>query len=73
MLQKDFSNLAAVIVGGLNPIVDFLLQEKLLAPKQVEYATRVRTKLETPRPLLEVVKELKLIACLLYTSPSPRN
>ena len=47
---------------GLNPIVDFLLQEKLLAPKQVEYATRVRTKLETPRPLLEVLKELKLIA-----------
>ena len=47
---------------GLNPIVDFLLQEKLLAPKQVEYATRVRTKLETPRSLLEVLKELKLIA-----------
>ncbi|MBE9543731.1 MAG: Flp pilus assembly complex ATPase component TadA, partial [Proteobacteria bacterium] len=47
---------------GMNPIVDLLLQEKLLAPKQVEYATRVRTKLETPRSLLEVLKELKLIA-----------
>jgi type IV pilus assembly protein PilB len=47
---------------GMHPIVDLLLQEKLLAPKQVEYATRVQTKLETPRSLLEVLKELKLIA-----------
>ncbi len=47
---------------GMNPIVDLLLQEKLLVPQQVEYATRVRTKLETPRSLLEVLKELKLIA-----------
>ena len=47
---------------GMNPIVDLLLQEKLLAPKQVEYATRVQNKLETPRSLLEVLKELKLIA-----------
>jgi len=47
---------------GMNPIVDLLLQEKLLAPKQVEYATRVQTKLETPRSLLEVLKDLKLIA-----------
>ncbi len=47
---------------GLNPIVDLLLQEKLLAPNQVEYASRVKAKLETPRSLLEVIKELKLIA-----------
>jgi type IV pilus assembly protein PilB len=47
---------------GLNPIVDLLLQEKFLAPEQVEYAARVQTKLETPRPLLEVIRELKLIA-----------
>ena len=47
---------------NMNPIVDLLLQEKVLAPKQVEYATRVQTKLETPRSLLEVLKELNLIA-----------
>ena len=47
---------------GLNPIVDLLLQEKLLVPKQVEYATRVQNKLETPRSLLEVLKELNIIA-----------
>ena len=47
---------------GLNPIVDLLLQEKLLIPKQVEYATRVQNKLETPQSLLEVLKELKIIA-----------
>ena len=48
--------------SGINPIVDLLLQEKLLAPQQVEYASRVQTKLETPRSLLEVLKELNLIA-----------
>jgi len=48
--------------SGMNPIVDLLLQERLLAPKQVEYASRVQTKLETPRSLLEVLKELNLIA-----------
>ncbi len=48
--------------GGLNPIVDLLLQEKLLTPKQVEYATRVQNKLETPRSLLEVLKELNIIS-----------
>jgi type IV pilus assembly protein PilB len=48
--------------NGMNPIVDLLLQEKLVAPKQVEYATRVQTKLDTPRSLLEVLKDLKLIA-----------
>ena len=47
---------------GLNPIVDLLLQEKLLVPKQVEYATRVQNKLDTPRSLLEVLKELNIIA-----------
>jgi type IV pilus assembly protein PilB len=47
---------------SLNPIVDLLLQEKIVAPKQIEYATRVQTKLDTPKSLLEVLKELKLIA-----------
>ena len=47
---------------GLNPIVNFLMQEKVLAPKQVESATRIQTKLETQRSLLQVLKELKLIA-----------
>ncbi|MFC1881219.1 secretion system protein E, partial [Thermodesulfobacteriota bacterium] len=46
----------------MNPIVDLLLQEKLVAPKQIEYATRVQDKLDTPRSLLEVLKDLKLIA-----------
>ena len=47
---------------SLHPIVDLLLQEKIVAPKQVEYATRVQDKLDTQRSLLEVLKDLKLIA-----------
>ncbi len=47
--------------NGNGPIVRLLLQEKVLTARQVEYATRVRNKLETPRPLLNVLKELKLV------------
>jgi len=44
------------------PILDLLLKEKVLNPRQVVYATRIQTKLETPRALLEVLKELELLS-----------
>jgi len=47
--------------GSLTPILDLLLQEKVLNPGQVLYANRIQTKLETPRALLEVLKEIELI------------
>jgi type IV pilus assembly protein PilB len=46
---------------GLGQIVTFLLQEGVLPQKQLEYAVRIRSKLEAPRPLLEVLKDLKYI------------
>ncbi len=52
---------ATELENGNGPLVKLLLQEKVLTDRQVEYAARVRNKLETPRPLLEVLKELDLI------------
>ena len=48
-------------LDNLSEIADLLLREKCLTRKQIEYAARVRSKLETPRSTLEVLKELKFI------------
>jgi len=47
--------------GGNSQIVELLLREKILTDKQVDYATRVLSKIETPRPMLEVLKELNYV------------
>jgi len=41
--------------------VELLVQEKILNAKQLEYASRVLAKLETSRPVLEVLKELDFV------------
>ena len=46
---------------NLSEIAELLLKEKCLTQQQVDYAARVRSKLETPRSLLEVLKELKFV------------
>jgi type IV pilus assembly protein PilB len=48
-------------LDNLSEIANLLLREKCLTRKQIEYARRVRSKLETPRSMLEVLKELKFI------------
>jgi len=45
----------------LGKIVPLLLQEGYITDKQVRYAQRVRSKLETSAPLLGVVKELQYV------------
>ncbi len=42
-------------------LANHLLKNAYLSDKQIEYARRVQTKLEKPRPLIQVVKELKFI------------
>ncbi len=46
---------------GMSPIAELLLQEKIVTSRQIEYAARICTKLETPRSLLDVLKELNII------------
>jgi type IV pilus assembly protein PilB len=43
-------------------IIDLLVQGNLLTREQVAYARRVQSKMETLRPILQVLKELKLIS-----------
>ena len=47
--------------GGDSQIVELLLREKILTEEQVEYASRVLSKIETPRPILEILKELNFV------------
>jgi type IV pilus assembly protein PilB len=47
--------------GSQSQIVELLLQEKVLSAKQIEYAGRVLAKVETPRPLLDIIKDLNFI------------
>ncbi len=48
-------------IGGNSQIVDLLLREKILNNRQVDYAKRVLSKIQTPRPLLEILKELDFV------------
>jgi type IV pilus assembly protein PilB len=47
--------------SDMGVILPILLQEGHLTQKQVDYALRVRSKLASPKPLLDVVKELNYI------------
>ncbi|MFZ5573367.1 MAG: GspE/PulE family protein [Thermodesulfobacteriota bacterium] len=42
-------------------IISILLKSSYLTRKQIEYAERIRKKLPTPKPLLDILKELKYI------------
>ena len=46
---------------GTSQIIDVLLKNKFLNEKQVDYARRVWTKLETSRTLLDIIKGLKYV------------
>ena len=48
-------------MGGLGQIVSMLLKEGHLTDKQIAYALRIQSKLETPRILLKVLKELEYL------------
>jgi type IV pilus assembly protein PilB len=52
---------SAEAVDGFGQLVDHLLKCGYLTDEQIQYARRVQTKLEAPRPLLQVIRELKFI------------
>jgi len=66
--QNDLSNntFGSTDRGDLrshkDQIIAVLLQENILSGKQIDYATRIQSKLETEKPLLEVLKGLKYIS-----------
>jgi type IV pilus assembly protein PilB len=64
-IRDDYADIRPTDIDGsggrFSELVDHLLKNGYLTDSQVEYARRVRTKLEGPRPLLQIIKELKFI------------
>jgi type IV pilus assembly protein PilB len=48
-------------IGGTSQVAELLLREKIISDKQVNYARRVLSKIDTPRSMLEVLKELNYV------------
>jgi type IV pilus assembly protein PilB len=59
--------------GGLGQIVSMLLKERHLTDKQIAYALRIQSKLETPQILLKVLKELGYLTDDQVTGTIRRN
>jgi hypothetical protein len=49
-------------VPRTHDIVELLVQSSQITREQLAYAHRVRSKLDAPRPVLEVLKELKFVS-----------
>ena len=60
-------------MGGAGQIVSMLLEEGHLTDKQIAYALRIQSKLETPRILLKILKELEYLTDDLVTGTIRRN
>ena len=56
--KKDATLSASEDIGN---IIGILLGEKLISDEQIQYARRVQTKLATPAPIIEILKELHYI------------
>ena len=59
--------------GGLGPVLSMLLKEGQLTEKQISYALRIQSKLETPRILLKILKELEYITDDQVTNTIRKN
>jgi type IV pilus assembly protein PilB len=54
-------------------LIDILIKEGLLSEKQAVHASRLRTKLVRPKPLLEIVKELGYVTDEQVTAAIRKN
>lgn len=54
-------------------LIDILIKEGLLTEKQANHASRLRTKLTRPKPLLEIVKELDYVSDEQVTAAIRKN
>jgi len=54
-------------------LIDILIKEGLLSDKQAAHASRLRTKLVRPKPLLEIVKELGYVTNEQVTAAIRKN
>lgn len=54
-------------------LIDILIKEGMLTDKQALHASRLRTKLVRPKPLLEIVKELGYVTDEQVTAAIRKN
>jgi len=60
-LEKNIAIRESKSENQVGKVVKILLEDGILTQKQIEYAQRVLSKLETPRALISVLKELRFI------------
>jgi hypothetical protein len=59
--KEKITGLEKKSTGSLSEVVEILLKEGIITPKQVQHAQRIMSKLETYRPLVSVLQELKFV------------
>ena len=47
--------------NDLNQILKYLVKDEIVSKKQIEYAFRIKSKIESEKPLIEVLKDLEYI------------
>ena len=60
-IENKKSDSSDITTAGLGEIVEILLREDIITPRQVQHAQRVMSKLEGQRPLVSILLELKFI------------
>jgi type IV pilus assembly protein PilB len=60
-MPKTLPATAQALNDSGKQLADFLLKHQLISQKQLDYALRIRSKLSTPKTLLQVVQELDYI------------
>ena len=59
--NEKFTGVEKGSTRNLSEVVEILLKEGIITPKQVQHAQRIMSKLETYRPLVSVLQELKFV------------
>jgi type IV pilus assembly protein PilB len=70
-MSEDTSTKSQLNAHG--ELIDILIKEGLLSEKQAIHASRLRTKLVRPKPLLEIVKELGYVTSDQVTAAIRKN
>lgn len=59
--KEKLTGLEKKSIGSFSEVVEILLKEGIITPKQVQHAQRVMSKLETNQPLVSVLRELRFV------------
>ena len=60
-MPADTDQTKSTAEDKLGKVIFYLLKEKYLTKEKINYAKRIQKKLQPPKPLLEVLKELEYV------------